>query len=441
MFRNGSPNSGSGRFDRIACLGLTWMVLLLNGVATWADDRSSPTDLSIDCQKRSRQYDFPICVVKYGPFEGIFAVDTGHTRTFALEPQELVENPEKDWRILDEQFQFASGLGSTKLIRGIPISVFGRPARLSDISYRANDPRNKGASRLHGFVGVQDLLECPFRMYLNRSICEPYTGNAADFKVSAPIFLDSANVPTIQVSFPALTPKSVVLDTGLGWFIAIPDSKIDIFVKCGIAKEAGTTEASNTMGLHLVKCYILREVKVGDYVFHDVDAVSWPHNRIGLGTDFFRHFDCVFDFPERQLRLKPEDDAWPKTVPPDASGLVTAFDEDGTLLVARVHSRNVVTAKVLRPDDVIMKFDGKSASEYTYLQIKDRLCEAGTTVPLRIRRKGQEFDVDLKLSYPFEYPPKWGDVIEPTDPSELFEKHLSDSIKKRDERAKKNVPR
>ncbi len=422
MFCKGSPNSWSGRFHRVACLQLTCIGLVLYGLTAWADDRSSTFDLSIDCQKRARQYSFPICVVKYGPYEGTFALDTGHTRTFALEPQELVENPEKGWRILDEQFQFASGLGSAKLVRGIPISVFGRPARLSDISYRANDPQNKAASRLQGFVGVQDLLEFPFRMHLNSSICEPYTGNAADYKISTPIFLDGTNVPTIQVSFPALTPKSVVLDTGLGWFIAIPDSKIDIFLKCGIAKEAGTTEASNTMGSHSVKCYILREVKVGDYVFHDVDAVTWPHNRIGLGTDFFRHFDCIFDFPQRQLRMKPEDESWPKTVPPNASGLVTAFDDDGNLLVARVHSRNVETAKVLQPNDVITKFDRRSPSEFTYLQIKDRLCKAGTTVPLRIRRERQEFDVDLKLSYPFEYPSKWGDIIEPTDPSELFEK-------------------
>lgn len=414
--------------------------MFFSGV-TWAGSQLPVADLNVDCRRLAPQNERPICVARYGPYEGIFAVDTGANRTFAWEPRELVEKPSKDWKILNEQFQFASGLGDTKLIRGIEVSVFGRPATSSEISYRPRDNQNTQIQQLKGFIGVRDLQEFPLRVYLNQAICEPYRGDVEEYDLSIPMHLDSTGQPLVQIEFPALASKSALLDTCCSGFIAIPDTMIDRFVRSGIAKEAGIIEASNVMGVHSVKCYILREVKVADYVFHNVEAVTYPFYKIGLGVRFFRHFDCVFDFPERQLRLTPDDDSWPKMVAPDASGLVFDFDENDELYIGRIHSRNVETAKVLRPKDVITKFDGRSPSEFTYLQIKDRLCEAGTSLPLRIRRGGQEFDVDLKLCYPFEYPPKWGDIIEITDEVNAFEKFLHDTREKRDERMKKNIPR
>ncbi len=111
--------------------------------------------------------------------------------------------------------------------------------------------------------------------------------------------LDSTKAPLVQIEFPALAPKWAVLDTGLSGFMAIPDSLIQRFLESNIAAEAGTVEASNDTGVYSVKCYIIRELKLGEYVFHDVEAVTWPFGSIGIGIGFFRHFDCVFDFPKK----------------------------------------------------------------------------------------------------------------------------------------------
>lgn len=409
-----------------------WFAVASNLITATADDQS------IDQKRRERQNDRPICVVKYGPYNGVFLLDTGATRTFAWDPPELVEAPDKSWKVVDDEFLFASGKVSAKLISGIPISVFGRQAVASQMSYRRNDQRNP-YRQLQGIVGVQDLLDFPFRICLNNAICEPLERDAS-FSSSIPIFMDRFNVPTIQIELPAFGSTSVVLDTGLCWFMAIPDDKIESFVRSGIAKHAGNIEASNSVGLHPVKSYILREVTVGNYVFQNVEAVTWPHNRIGLGCDFFRHFDCGFDFPERQLGLTPESDTWPKTVAPDASGVVFEFDENDNLAIVRLHSRNVETTKVLQPNDVITVFDGKPPSEYSYLRIMNRLSQAGTSVPLRIRRDGKEMDLDLKLMYPYEYPPTWGDIVEINDEVRAFDKFLRDQAKKQKERQKRSLP-
>lgn len=41
------------------------------------------------------------------------------------------------------------------------------------------------------------------------------------------------------------------------------------------------------------------------------------------------------------------------------------------------------------------------------MEIHQRQTEAGTILPLRVKRGDRVFDVQLPLGYSFEYPPKW----------------------------------
>jgi len=41
------------------------------------------------------------------------------------------------------------------------------------------------------------------------------------------------------------------------------------------------------------------------------------------------------------------------------------------------------------------------------MEIHQRKTEAGTILPLRVKRGDRVFDVQLPLGYSFEYPPKW----------------------------------
>ena len=69
----------------------------------------------------------------------------------------------------------------------------------------------------------------------------------------------------------------------------------------------------------------------------------------------------------------------------------------------------------LREGDQVLLFDGKMPKDLSMLEIRKRLTQAGTTIPLKILRESQEVSIDLPLSYAFEYPPKWPQVKSDAD--------------------------
>lgn len=59
-----------------------------------------------------------------------------------------------------------------------------------------------------------------------------------------------------------------------------------------------------------------------------------------------------------------------------------------------------------------MTVDHHPVQELSLMKIRERLSQAGQTVHLKLKSGDREYEVDLKLDRPFEYPPKWA----PEDP-------------------------
>jgi hypothetical protein len=117
----------------------------------------------------------------------------------------------------------------------------------------------------------------------------------------------------------------------------------------------------------------------------------------------------VLDFPKNEMWLTPHSNDWPKRVPPDASGLVLGFLDTNVLQLLRMQPDSAASKSELQIDDQILLFDGKEPKDISMWEIQQRVTKAGTELPLRIRRGEQELDIQLPLSYSFEYPPKWSD--------------------------------
>ena len=77
------------------------------------------------------------------------------------------------------------------------------------------------------------------------------------------------------------------------------------------------------------------------------------------------------------------------------------------LTLVRIQPDSAASKSELQVDDQILLFDGKEPKDLSMREIHQRQTQAGTILPLRVRRGDQEFDVQLHLGYSFEYPPQW----------------------------------
>jgi hypothetical protein len=148
-------------------------------------------------------------------------------------------------------------------------------------------------------------------------------------------------------------------------------STLKFLERLGNAVQTHKVSVSTVTETRETKAYILKSVTIGGFGFRDIEV--WESNLDAIGMGCLSHFDMVLDFPYNEMWLTPHSNEWPKRVPPDASGLVLGFQD----------------------------------TDLSMMEIHQRQTEAGTILPLRVKRGDRVFDVQLPLGYSFEYPPKW----------------------------------
>ena len=61
----------------------------------------------------------------------------------------------------------------------------------------------------------------------------------------------------------------------------------------------------------------------------------------------------------------------------------------------------------LKPGDEILAIDEKGVDQFRYFDVLTRFSEAGTTLKLKCRRDGKEFEIEYQMEFPYPYPPEW----------------------------------
>lgn len=113
-----------------------------------------------------------------------------------------------------------------------------------------------------------------------------------------------------------------------------------------------------------------------------------------LGFEVFRKFRMVVDYGRGQLVLEPNAD-FESAIEADMSGLGLAKAVTG-IRIARVSPKSPAEALGIKPGDVLVEVDGKSASTLGLTRLEDMFRIEGKTYALRLERGKESRVVSLK---------------------------------------------
>lgn len=353
-----------------------------------------------------RRTDLPCVIAKYGPFSGVFVVDTGATLSAAYGTARFRESPDPEWQFREIDVVFSIGSGQVSVIENIAIAAFGADAEPTRLVLLEKSEISSASNGIDGVLGLREMRELTLhldhRRWTTRKLESTWSPNPSAVKTT--LLRRGQKDVQIPVKFAAENTR-VSVDTGCRIFLLLRNSTLKFQESLGNAVPANRVTAATAVAIREAQTYILKSVTICGFEFRDVQAQESSVNAIGMGC--FSHFDMVLDFPQNEMWLTPHSDDWPKRVPPDASGLVLGYLDTNVLSLLRIQPDSAASKSELMLDDQILLFDGKEPKDLSMFEIHQRQTQAGTVLPLRIRRGDQETDIALPLGYSFEYPPKW----------------------------------
>ena len=359
---------------------------------------------SSECQRRTGQ---PCLTVVYGPYTGVFVFDTGSDCSFAYGAARFQESPDPAWHFKETHGSFSVGAGSAIVIENIRIRAFNEDGERTRLVLLEKPQRSPGLSGIDGILGMPSMLaHCVGIQRQNQEVTKlasPWQPH--DRATKATLKRQAGRRFVVPVTFALQAETLLAVDTGCrGPFLLRPEV-LKFQQRLGNAVRANKVVVSTASEIREVQTYILKSVTLCGFEFRDIPAAESNFNVIGMGC--LSHFDMVLDFPYNNMWLTPHSNDWPKRVPPDASGLVLGFQDTNLLTLVRIQPDSAASKSELQVDDQILLFDGKEPKDLSMREIHQRQTQAGTILPLRVRRGDQEFDVQRHLGYSFEYPPQW----------------------------------
>jgi hypothetical protein len=212
---------------------------------------------------------------------------------------------------------------------------------------------------------------------------------------------------TVKSKLPILESRDFVIDTGMTAGVAIEKSLLHQMVRSGVAvriKEAG--QSMNVDGTLVEdEFFRLKRFEFGGIVFHNVKAVVGRHNAVGMRL--LRFFRMIIDPTAKVVFLDPSPEASTVKFAPNASGFGSSFNREGALIVFGEIDEKLAGRAGLKPGDEILAIDEKGVDQFRYFDVLTRFSEAGTTLKLKCRRDGKEFEIEYQMEFPYPYPPEW----------------------------------
>jgi|KBSSwiStaDraftv2_1062776.scaffolds.fasta_scaffold24110_5 predicted aspartyl protease len=122
-----------------------------------------------------------------------------------------------------------------------------------------------------------------------------------------------------------------------------------------------------------------------------------PGNVGNIGGAILRRFRVTFDYSRKRVYLEPNERfALPYEFDMSGLVLVTEGPEFAVRRVQRVLPKTPAEEAGLAPDDELVTFDGKPASELTLPAIREILKQPGREIPLEVLRGGSKTSIVLR---------------------------------------------
>lgn len=116
-----------------------------------------------------------------------------------------------------------------------------------------------------------------------------------------------------------------------------------------------------------------------------------------IGSAIMRRFKLIFDYSRQRMILEPNKN-YSEPFEYDMSGLalVTNSPLFKSVRVQRVIDNSPASEAGIKPDDEIISVNGRPASEYRLMRLREMFREEGRVYELRLKRGDQEMTVKLK---------------------------------------------
>ena len=213
----------------------------------------------------------------------------------------------------------------------------------------------------------------------------------------------------------------LIVDTGCDTQINIDTTIADSLCAAG---EAIRLLRKGESGEGTAELIVIREVEVFGTKHRNVPASIGRANVVGFGL--LRHMKFTLDFPNRRVLVPDPPQAGLDWFPIDASGLRIVRKEDRITRIRRIVDNSNGDEAGVKVDDVIVAVNGTPALELSRYTIEEQLSKAGSTVRLDLERDGKALTIDVPLTHPFEYPPKWPARPAPSKDQLDFEKFIEE---------------
>ncbi len=228
-------------------------------------------------------------------------------------------------------------------------------------------------------------------------------------------------LPRVPVKLPVLGHRTLVLETGATHVLTLGPERVQTLERMGHIIKVGSRGQSVEVNLNdssklnlTEQIYILRWLEFGGVRFENIPVEVQDKEQIGLGL--LRYFRTTLNFPNDRIHLEPLTPDRSAQVPLVAAGMNPSFHDSDHLMVEYVIAEYPARSNGIEVGDRVLSIDGQVPTDLSIYEIKDILSECGRTVPLDLQRGDRRFHVDLKLEYPFPWPPQWKPELPEFDP-------------------------
>ena len=199
-------------------------------------------------------------------------------------------------------------------------------------------------------------------------------------------------------------PVELAVDTGARHPVSLNTDSTDLLAIPGgaVETEIGRGISGPVLG-HVGR---VRSLDLGGLVLTDVIA-TFPgsdHQSPGgmdsrngnLGNGVMRRFQVTFDYAGKRMLLEPTD-RMDRPFEWDMSGIVWSQDEKRGMWIESLVAGSPAEKAGLQVDDVLVGMDGRSASDLTFIEVREMLRRKGERVTLRVRRGADEVEAQVTL--------------------------------------------
>lgn len=336
-------------------------------------------------------------------------VDTGSSHTIVHGTH---ETPGLSGYSVDMIHSVIAGSVSQKMIyREVPVDVSGCGRRMLSVA----------ELNLQVFPGLVDYgITSVLGMDYLRHCCVviPAGSSRVELLAEPPDLSGMRNTPLrfalgrswVSASLPAGVSTLAILDTGAIDDVQLPIQVISRLLAEGHVREVEAESRYTARGPVDRRRFILRRLDIFGVRFSDLSLGEAEEAVVGL--KLMMRIGCVIDYPSRKVWTLHTDDQSTIRCTPDASGLWVSFDGGGRAVVRAIRKQYPTTSTRISVGDELLMVNTLPVRELSIHQIDEIFCKAGETVHLKLKSGDREYEVDLKLDRPFEYPPKW----DPEDP-------------------------